>query len=176
MEKILIGKIVSASGLKGEVKAYNYAASVERFGKVSRIILTKDDQDRTFEVEKVRYQNGMAVLKLKGVDNRDQAEAIRESMVYITEEDLEELPEGMYYVKDMIGLSVEDTGLYGHVGTVKDVLQNTSQDVYVVKTPKGREIMIPAVKEFVNDIDLEKGVITVTLIPGFGTDEEEGRK
>lgn len=88
MEKILIGKIVSASGLKGEVKAYNYAASVERFGKVRRIILSKDDAEKSYEIEKVRYQNGMAVLKLRGVNDRDQAEAIRESMVYITEEDL----------------------------------------------------------------------------------------
>ena len=173
MEKILIGKIVSASGLKGEVKAYNYAQSVERFGKVRRLILEKDGEDRTFEIDKVRYQNGMAVVKLKGVDDRGRAEALRESMVYITGEDLEELPEGLYYVKDMIGLKVVDTGSYGEIGTVKDVLQNTSQDVYVVKTPRGREIMIPAVGEFVKDIDIEKGVLTVSLIPGFGTDEEE---
>ena len=93
-------------------------------------------------------------------------------MVYITEEDLEELPEGMYYVKDLIGLKVVDTGSYGEIGTVKDVLQNTSQDVYVVKTPSGREIMIPAVEEFIKDIDIEGGVLTVALIPGFGTDEE----
>ena len=172
MEKILIGKIVAASGLKGEVKAYNYAQSVERFGKVSRVILSKGGSDTVYDIEKVRYQNGMAVLKLKGVNDRDRAEAIRESMVYITEEDLEELPEGMYYVKDMIGLKVVDTGLYGEVGTVKDVLQNTSQDVYVVKTPSGREIMIPAVKEFIKDIDIKGGVLTVALIPGFGTDEE----
>jgi protein-S-isoprenylcysteine O-methyltransferase Ste14 len=70
------------------------------------------------------------------------------------------------------GQHVVDTGLYGEVGTVKDVLQNTSQDVYVVKTPSGREIMIPAVKEFIKDIDIKGGVLTVALIPGFGTDEE----
>ena len=173
MEKILIGKIVSAVGLKGEVKVYNYAQSVERFGKVSSVILTKDGTDTAIEIEKVRYQNGMAVLKLKGVDDRDRAEALRDSMVYITDEDLEELPEGLYYVKDMIGLKVVDTGSYGEIGTVKDVLQNTSQDIYVVRTPKGREIMIPAVEEFIRDIDIKGGVLTVSLIPGFGTDEEQ---
>ena len=173
MEKILIGKIVSASGLKGEVKVYSYAQSVDRFAKVEKLILERDGSCRTMEIEKVRFQNGMAVVKLKGINDRDQAEAIRESMVYITDEDLEELPEGMYYVKDMIGLKVVDTGSYGEIGTVKDVLQNTSQDVYVVKTPRGREIMIPAVEEFIRDIDIEGGVLTVALIPGFGTDEEE---
>ena len=70
-------------------------------------------------------------------------------------------------MRDLIGMKVIDEGEYGEIGTLKDVLQNTSQDVYVVRTAEGRDVLIPAVKDFIRSVDQEKGVITTTLIPGF---------
>ena len=167
MDKIKIGKIVNAQGLKGEVKVYNYSDSMERYEELDRVILQRKGQEETREIEKVRYQGSMVILKLKGVDDRNAAERLKEWDLMITEEDLRDLPEDTFYIRDLIGMKVVDDGAYGEIGVLKDVLQNSSQDVYVVSAPEGRDILIPAVKDFIREIDMQEKVIRTTLIPGF---------
>ena len=167
MEKIKIAEIVNVVGLKGEVKLYHYSDYRERFEELDEIIVTRKGIDRTFEIEKVRYQGDMVILKLKGIDDRNQAEALKQSDVSITENDLRELPEGTYYLRDLIGMKVIDSGEYGEIGIIKDVIQNTAQDVYVVSQENGREVLIPAVKDFIKNVDMGNRVVTTSLIPGF---------
>ena len=81
------------------------------------------------------------------------------------EEDLEELPDDTFYIRDLIGLEVIDDS--GRIGVIKDVLQPSSQDVYVIQTDKNQDIMIPAVKEFVKEVNLEEKYIKVSLIEGM---------
>ena len=116
MEKIKIGKIVSAQGLKGEVKVYNYSDRPERYEELREIILSgRKTPDRVMEIEKVRYQGNMVILKLKGIDDRNQSEALRDTDICITENDLKELPEDTFYVRDLIGMKVVDLGEYGEL-------------------------------------------------------------
>jgi|GEM_PF-86624 len=163
MEKILIGKIVNAVALKGEVKVYNYSGFPERYGELERIIAG----GKEYEIEKVRYQQAMVILKLKGVDDRNAAEAMRGKEVFITEDDLAELPEDTFYIRDLIGLNVVDDETGAVIGTLKDVLQNTAQDIYIVKRESGSDILIPAVAQFVKRIDPKGGEIRVSLIEGM---------
>ena len=93
MEKIKIGKIVNAVALRGEVKVYHYSDSKERFEELDQVIVERKGKSQVYEIEKVRYQKDMVILKLKGVDDRNAAEALKESDVLITEADLKELPE-----------------------------------------------------------------------------------
>ena len=167
MEKIRIAKIVNAVGLKGEVKVYNYSDVRERFEELDEIIISGKDHESVRRILNVRYQGNMVILSLEGIDDRNKAEAVKNFDIYITEADLRELPEDTFYVRDLIGMKVTDEGVYGDIGTIKDVLQNTSQDIYVVRTEDGRDILIPAVKDFIKSVDTENGVITTTLIPGF---------
>ena len=162
MEKIKIGKIVNTVGLKGEVKVYNYSDSIEIYETIESIYV----EDRLTVIENVRAQKNMVILKLEGADDRNAAEALRGKELYITEDDLPELPEGQYYVRDLIGLSVteEDGNLLGHV---TDVLQNTAQDIFEVESENGKKLLIPKVDQFVLDIDAEKREITVRLIEGM---------
>ncbi len=162
MEKIKIGKIVNTVGLKGEVKVYNYSDSIEIYETIESIYV----EDRLTVIENVRAQKNMVILKLEGADNRNAAEALRGKELYITEDDLPELPEGQYYVRDLIGMSVteEDGNLLGHV---TDVLQNTAQDIFEVESENGNKLLIPKVDQFVLDIDAEKREITVRLIEGM---------
>ena len=148
MEKIKIGRIVNAVALRGEVKVYNYSGYKERYEELDRIIV----ENTEYEIEKVRYQQEMVILKLAGVDNRNDAEAMKNKDVFITEEDLDELPDDTFYIRDLIGLQAVDDS--GRIGIVKDVLQPSAQDVYVIKTDSGRDIMVPAVKEFVKEVNL----------------------
>ena len=167
MEKIKIAQIVNAVGLKGEVKVYNYSDVRERFEELDEIIVSEKKLETPRKIKGVRYQGNMVILKLEDIDDRTAAEKLKGADLYITEADLRELPEDTFYVRDLIGMKVVDEGIYGEIGILKDVLQNTSQDIYVVRTDDGRDILIPAVKDFIKSVDQEKGIIITTLIPGF---------
>ena len=113
----------------------------------------------------------MAILKLKGVNDRNAAEALKDCDVYITEADLRELPQDTFYIRDLIGCSVinesDKSETAEEIGVITDVLQNSAQDIYQVKTKSGKEVLIPAVSEFVKEINIDEKIVRVSLIPGF---------
>ena len=162
MEKIMIGKIVNVVGLKGEVKVYNYSDSDEIY-RTTEAVYVGDD---LVGIENVRLQKNMVILKLAGISDRDGAEAVRGKELFITESDLPELPEGQYYIRDLIGMTVKEEN--GEIlGKVSDVLQNTAQDIFEVENADGRKILIPKVDQFVLEIDKAAGKIRVRLIEGM---------
>lgn len=180
MEKIKIGKIVNAVALRGEVKVYSYAGEIDRFEKLDRIIAgssqsggakraacKKPQSDMEFEIEKVRYQKNMVILKLRGVDDRNQAEALKDMDVFITEDDLEELPDDTFYVRDLIGCQVVDINDGKKLGVVSDLIQNSAQDIYQIDLAECGQALIPAVEQFIKNVDIENKTITVSLIPGL---------
>ncbi len=162
MEKIKIGKIVGAVGLKGEVKVYNYSDRPDIYETTPSVYVGGTLMD----IGNMRVQKNMVILKLAGVSDRDGAERLRGREICITEEDLPQLPEGQYYVRDIIGMEVidEDGIMLGHV---TDVLQNTAQDIFQVERPDGRTALIPKVDEFILDIDAGSRQIRVRLIEGL---------
>ena len=156
MEKIKIGKITSPVGLKGEVKIMSYSEDPDRFEILEGVYFA----DESFhEILGVRYKGPSIILTLEGIDDRTAAERARGTELFMNEEDLPELPRGSYYVRDIVGFSV-CTEEGKTIGTLKDVLTNTGQDLYVVKGEE-KDILIPGAKEIVKNIDVEKGVITV---------------
>lgn len=162
MEKITIGKIVNAVGLKGEVKVYNYSDSVEIY-EITEALYVEDD---LLEVEHVRTQKNVVILKLSGIDDRNAAEAAKGKFLYITEDDLPELAEGEYYIRDLIDMEViEEDGTV--LGKITDVLQNTAQDIFEVEMAGGKKILIPRVDEFVLDIAIQSRRVVVRLIEGL---------
>lgn len=167
VEKIKIGKIVNVVALRGEVKVYHYSDYKERFEELSEILVEKKNKFTEYKIQGVRYQKNMVILKLKGVDDRNAAELLKECDIYITEEDLRDLPEDTFYVKDLIGCKVFDEPSGLEVGEITDVLQNSAQDIYRVKTAAGKEVLIPAVGQFVKEVKIEERLVITTLIPGF---------
>lgn len=161
MEKIKIGKIVNAVGLKGEVKVYNYSDSVEIYETTDSIYVG----DELMEILNVRTQKNVVILKLAEISNRNEAEEVKGRELFITEEDLPELPEGQYYVRDLIGMRVTEDG--NLIGNVTDVLQHTAQDVLEVERSNGKKVLIPKVDEFVLNIDKDNREINVKLIEGL---------
>lgn len=162
MEKVLIGKIVNVVGLKGEVKVYNYSDSTDLYENTESIYI----DDRLLKVENVRTQKSTVILKLEDIDDRDAAERIRGSEVFVTEYDLPDLPEGEYYVRDLIGMDVMQED-YGHLGKITDVIQNTAQSIFEVETDDGKQVLIPHVPAFVIKINMTDRIITVRLIEGM---------
>lgn len=167
MEKIKIGKIVNAVALRGEVKVYHYSDYKERFEELEEILVERKGKYTAYEIENVRYQKNTAILKLKGVDDRNAAEALKESDIYITEDDLRELPEDTFYVKDLIGCRVLNEENGAEIGVIKDVLQNSAQDIYQITLKNGKEALIPVVGEFVREVSIKEKYVKIHLIPGF---------
>ena len=166
MERIKIGQIVNAVALRGEVKIYNYS-DVDRFEELDKVILVNRKQSKEYKIENVRYQKNMVIVKFKGVNDRNQAEALKDYEVFITEEDLRELPEDTFYIRDLVGCKVVDAENGKEIGTISDVLQNTAQDLYQVDIAGGKQVLIPAVAQFVKDVNISEKTVYVTLIPGF---------
>ena len=171
MEKIKIGKIVNAVALRGEVKVYSYSDRKERYEALKEILVEQKKGFTPYEIQNVRYQKNIVILKLRGVDDRNAAEALKERDIYITEADLPELPDDTFYVRDLMGCTVLDGRTGGKLGVIKEVLQGAAQDVYVITLLSGKETMIPAVAEFVKKVDMAQRIVTVALIPGFIDDE-----
>lgn len=173
MEKIKIGKIVNAVALKGEVKIYNYSDYKERFEEIEKILVMDGRELREMKIENIRYQKNMVIAKLGGVDDRTQAEKLKDCDVFITEEDLRILPEDTFYIRDLIGCAVVDDAAGQKIGTVKDVIQNCAQDIYQIELTSGGEALVPAVAQFIKKIDIENKIIKINVIPGLIGGAEE---
>lgn len=162
MDKINIGKIVNAVGLKGELKVFHYTDYKERFEELSNIFLEENE----CKIEKVRYMKDMVILKLEGVDDRNAAEKLKDKMLYITEKDVRVLPEDTYYIRDLIGVKVFDNN-ENYLGELSYVYQNTAQDVYEITKEDKSKFLLPAVGEFILNIDIKSKTMTVKLIDGL---------
>ncbi len=161
MEKIKIGQITGAVGLRGEFKVYDYGEEPSRYSNFETIYI----ENIKYRLKSARIQKNMVVLLLEGVSDRNMAEKLRGKNIYIDEEQLPKLPEGTYYIKDLIGFDViSDEGI--HIGTLEDILKNTAQPLYRIKTETGT-VYIPGVSEYILDTDISNRQITVKLIEGI---------
>jgi len=161
MNLIRIGKIVNTQGLKGDLRIYPNTDYLERFEEIEYLYI--EGLDEKFYIEKVRYKKNLAIVKFKGYNHINDVEKYKNRVVYTEKVELEE---DLVYVEDIIGFKVVDEKK-GEIGILEDVLQNPAHDLYLVKTPHGEEVLIPVVDEFLKEIDLDEGIIHVTLIEGL---------
>ena len=168
-DPVVIGRVGSPSGLRGEFRVTLYAQDSDNLKEGKVLLLKHAENEISARIERVRYQKDRPVIKLEGFDDRTSVEPLRNMEISIDSSDLEELPEGEHYVRDLIGCRVVDIADGGskEIGILQDVIQNTAQSVLDVKTPEGRSVLIPAVDAFLRKIDEEEGLIEVELIPGF---------
>ena len=167
MNKYLeIGQIVNVRGLKGEVKVNSFAQDNSRFETISEIFLKQKENMQKYKIEKVSYAKNQVILKFVGVDTVEEAEKLRNSYILVDRENLENLPEGVYYLADLMGLDVY-TEENEYLGKVDDIFQTGSNDVYVVKNDLGQSKLLPGIDEVIKKIDLEASKIIVNLIKGL---------
>lgn len=162
MQKLEIGQIVNTFGIKGFVKVVPYTNNVERFEKLKNVYI----KEKKFEIEEVKYQKNMVLLKFKGIDKIEDAENLRNSYIEIDRKDGIELEEGEYYIVDLIGLEVyTDEGVL--LGNIDDIYNTGSNDIYVVKDELGKQILIPAISDVIKNINIEEKKIIVHLLEGL---------
>lgn len=161
-----IGHVVKVFGVRGEVVVKPFTGSTSRFNSLDRMFVGRDEAGaRETSVEYVKPGKGGIRLKLSDIPDRTHAEQIVGAYVFVAEDQRIRLPRGAYFVEDIVGSQVLDQD--GRtVGLLKAVLKMPAQDVYVVDD-NGKEIMIPAVKEFIREIDLSTQTVRVNLIDGM---------
>jgi len=162
---IIIGEVVSPFGLRGEVKVRPTTDFPEHLGGLEEVYVGKGSpprrSGRILKIERARPHKGAVVVKFAGIDDISSAETLRGMELRIGESELMPLEEDEYYIHDIIGLDVETTE-GKHLGRVKEILRTPAHDVYVTD-----RAMIPAVKEFIASIDLDRKKMVVRSVEGL---------
>lgn len=167
METMLrVGVISSTHGVRGEVKVYPTTDDPERFLDLEEVILDTGRERLPLKIENVKFFKNMVILKFKGYDNINDIEKYKGRDLYITRDQAVELEEDEYFIADLIGMSVvaEDGTV---LGTLADVMPTGANDVYVVRTENGKELLIPAIKECILNVDVEERTMRIHVMDGL---------
>ena len=165
-EQFQVGVIAGTHGIKGDVKVFPTTDDPKRFRKLEKVYLTFRGKTTQHTVSNVRFQSKFVLLHLSDIDTPEEARLYRTLPLMIDRKDAIPLPEGRWYIADLIGLKVlEEDGSV--LGTLTEVIQTGANDVYEVHSEDGEEILIPAIKDCLLDVKPEEGYMTVHLLPGL---------
>ncbi len=182
MQNILrVGAVTTTHGLAGEVKVFPTTDDPARFRRLKSVLIEKKDNSFSeLEVERVRFFKNLVIVKFRGLDRIEDVEGFRGCSLYVTRENAVKLEEGEYFIADLLGLQVYAdrdwcTGQENQtadparflLGDLTDVLQTGANDVYEVTLEDGRQVLIPAIRQCILDVDLEKGTMLVHLLEGL---------
>ena len=167
MEQLLrVGVISSTHGVRGEVKVYPTTDDVNRFKKLKKVVLDTGREYLDLEIAGVKFFKNQVILKFKGIDNINDIEKYKGKDLLVNREDAVALEENENYVADLIDLKVvTDDGQV--LGYLTEVMETGANDVYVVETEDGRELLLPAIRDCILDVDLDEEVMTVHILPGL---------
>ncbi len=166
-----IGEIVNTHGVRGEVKVLPLTDSQERFNDLEWVYLEDSNGSiKKQDIEGVKHIKGTVILKLKGIDSIEAAEAVKGHFLLVNRENAVRLPSGSYFICDILGSDVRDLSGVS-LGKLTEVLHTGSNDVYVVKDGEGREILLPALKSVIREVSVEEGVIKVVIPEGLLDDK-----
>ncbi len=170
IEWATIGKVVALFGVRGELKVLSLSDIPDRFAQLEAVYLAPGHECRRIESERP-YKGDLIILKLEGIDSANAAESLRNVDLDIPLDELAALPPDVYYQHDIIGLLVK-TMNGQEVGQIIGIMSTGGNDVYEVKSSHGGQILIPAIKEVVKQVDLRRHVMYIDPIKGL-LDEQE---
>ena len=165
-QRFQVGVITSTHGVRGEVKVFQTTDDQARFKKLKQVILDTGKEDMELEITGVKFFKNMVILKFKGIDDMDTANKYRQKSLYVTRENAVKLEKNEYFIADLIGLAVSsEEG--EDLGFINDVLQTGANDVYVIKKTGEEDLLLPAIKDCVKEVDIEGGKMVVHVLPGL---------
>ncbi len=161
-----VGVITQTHGIKGEVKVFPTTDDVNRFKKLKNVLLDTGKENIELEIEGVKFFKQYVILKFKGIDNINDVEKYKGKNLLVTRENAVKLKKNEYFIADMIGMKVV-TDEERDFGTLKEVLVTGANDVYVVTTTEGKEVLLPAIKQCILDVDIENQIMKVHIMKGL---------
>jgi 16S rRNA processing protein RimM len=161
------GEFVTTHGVMGELKLYPWCDDAQFVAQLPRLYMGKHGE-REVKIEGARVHKGMCLLRLQGVHSIDEARPYLRKVAYFNRDDAP-LPDGRYFVQDILDCEVRDADTGEVYGRVTDVTHPAAIDIYTIKTPKGEQVLFPAVPEFLVQLCPLQGYVTVRPIPGMFT-------
>jgi len=158
--------VVSTQGNKGEVNVLPLTDSIDRFKNLDNVFLRNKNSQIALNVEKIRVKKDTIILKLKDIENIEEARMIVGSFLEIERKNAVKLSKNTYFIFEIIGLEVYDENNI-FLGKVENVIRTGSNDVYVVKRKDKEELFIPVIHDVVKNISLEKKRITINMVDGL---------
>ena len=167
MEQLLqVGVISSTHGVRGEVKVFPTTDDVKRFKKLKKVILDTGKEQLPLEIEGVKFFKQFVILKFRGIDNINDIEKYKGKRLLVDREHAVKLKKDEYFIADMFGMDVftEDGELFG---ALKDVMETGANDVYIIEMSDGKEVLVPAIKQCILDVDIENRKMVIHLLEGL---------
>lgn len=168
-EYLEIGQIVTTHGIKGEVRVKPWCDSSEILTCFEKLYFDKGKTEAV--IENARVHKNIVIMKLAGIEDMNSAAALRNRILYVKREDFP-LPEGTYFVADLLGLEVKDKDSGKTYGKLTDVLKTGANDIYEVTQDSGRKIYIPKIPETDVEIDFNNSFISVRMLKGLIDDAD----
>ena len=166
MQELEIGQIVNTFGIKGMVKVVPFTDDIRRFDNLKQVYIESKNSKKEYQIEEVKYHKNMVLIKFKGIDKVEDAENLKNYYLKIDRKDAIPLKENSYYIVDLLGLEVyTDENIF--LGNLDDIFNTGSNDIYVVKDEKGKQILLPAISDVIKKVDMENKKIIVHLLNGL---------
>lgn len=163
-EFLIVGQIVRPHGVRGEVGMKLLTAYPERLPAIETLYLGEAYQP--YQVSRMRRHSEGMLIQFRGVNDRNDADVLRGLMVHIHIDNAVPLEDGEYYLFQIEGIRVvTDAG--DELGRLTGLLETGANDVYVVTTPEGREVLLPAIPDVIRNVDVSAQIMTVHLIDGL---------
>ena len=181
MEQFLRAGIISSThGIRGEVKVFPTTDDAARFKEIRKVFLDTGRERMELEIQSVRFFKQFVIVKFKGIDNINDIEKYKGCSLYISREEAgcslyisreeaAELDEDEYYIGDLIGMDVFTEE--GHFGVLRDVMETGANEVYIIDSDSHGEVLIPAIRQCVLDVDVEQNRMTIRLMDGLIGDD-----
>lgn len=156
---VAIGTIIAPHGVRGDIRILPQTDHPEQFLELTYLLL---EDGKTLQISSARFHKRMVLVKCEGIETMNDAELLRGKKVLISRDDLPKLDEGEYYVSDLLGIPVQLVD-GTKLGILKDVISTGSNDVYVIAPSEGKDILVPALKKHVKEINIQDRKIVVEL-------------
>ena len=166
MEQFLqVGVISSTHGIRGEVKVFPTTDDAARFKKLKKVLLDTDREQVELEIQSVKFFKQFVILKFKGIDNINDIEKYKGKSLLVPREDGVPLGRDEYYIADLIGMEVFAGD--ERFGVIKDVMETGANEVYIIDSDMDGEVLIPAIRQCVLDVDVENKKMQIRLMDGL---------
>lgn len=161
-----VGIVTTTHGVNGEVKVFPTTDDPKRFKRLREVLLDTGKECRRLEIEHVKFFKQFVLLKFKGLESVNDVEGFRQHPLLVTRENAVRLGRDEYFIADLEGLQVRDED-GTPIGILKSVMETGANDVYVIELTDGRELLLPAIKQCVLEVDVESGFIRIHILEGL---------